>query len=716
MRFLAAIVAMFILMGGIGYGLMLVTTRNEVVAEKIDILAAPDDGPLTGAIGDDIIETKVMRRLNFEQDLVYPVKSGEAEVNRSDAVIRLGLDVIDAKSEPVFAKTYKTFNEAQLAGLTLPGAEKHSVIPSASLMFHKARSLDSGVLATLDMAMCLGQNDRSVGLIQLVKDIFNALEKTDIARAYLAAALELAGHPVEVYPEEVARRNVWVTRYRTQRRDIYPPIDYYAWNKQLEQIYDFETFLQEDIPRRNWFMAAQIARALKKEENKELLNRYRAILNGFDFLYMPRRTFTVEDLVGIPVIGDETIMDMFRRRPGMQLRIVFLSPAWRREQIHFGEMLPLGVAPGLDPLTELTQRSMVGFVSFIPQSGRPGVEQFHSLALDSLISEQRSLESDKLLLTRVYRERLFHPYLAVDREIYESQRDEMIVPEPWKPTDEGKVCPTLRVEPVPQYYIRSARAYQYMNLVMGLILGEKTSKEIRRVLPDGSRHTEPMADEIARLTRLLFGMYIVTCEDLGMRPSFDTNDMIDAAQCKHEALEWIDHAFEDADAMEDARYMSPPIFVRPGDKNKVDQMVLTWCNLGVQLSKLRGTYAQTPQIKQPGENSIWTAPDPKLLGTARYILPNVHFATLELLSRGGLTTTQFREICDKGEQDQAKIQAALLAIEPPALTRAPNEEAITPQQLEESAGDRMRPKEPTPNPQPEAPGAGPRVKPPGAPK
>lgn len=684
MRFIAAILGVFVLMGGIAYGLFEVTRRHEEVVKRIEVVAAPPEGPLSGAVEDDTLQTKVKRRLNFEANRVHPVKLEDTELNLSSAVISLDLDLINAEEETVFARNYRTFKDAAEAARGIEGVDNATILPSASLLFHKARALDSGLLATIDLAMANGDIDRGIGLVGLVKEIFKALEPTDQARAYLAAALDLAGQPVELFPEEVSRRNIWITRYQ-RRRVVYPPIDYYAWNEQLERVYDFETFLQEPIPRRNWFMAAQIARALKKEENRELLNAYRFFLAGFDFLYMPRQSYTIAELTNYEIAGDESFLQMFRDRQGMTNQIVFLPPARRREQIHYREMLPLGVVAGLNTFSELTQRSMIGRVSFVPRSGRPGIEQYHAMALDAILVEQRSLEADKLLLSRTYRERLFHPYRAIKRDVLETELDSIVEPVAWKPSRPGMVRPILRVEPVPQYYLRSARSYQYMSQVMQRILGARTTESIRRVLPNGNRQSEPLAVEVNRLKRLLYGTYMVTCEDLGIEPNFDPGDVVNQEQCYEEAIAWLEDAYDDADAALDARYMSPPVRIRVGDRNPNDRIVETWSNVGVQLIKLNASFADPPSVRGLEQGSIWSTPEPKELGTSHYIMPSLYFANLELVNRGGLETETFREICDDADQELEEIRSALLALDPPVRSRFATEAPVSEEEVKESA-------------------------------
>ena len=453
MRFLAAVLAIFVLMGGIAYGLMIITSgSNKEVIAKTAVVAAPESGPLTGAMKDDEFETKVKRPLVFDDSIVAPYTFGEKKVNLTQSVFKVGLDVVDPATEPEFVTIHKTIKSAIEAGRHIPGAE-NSVLPSATMAFWKAREFDTGVIAALDLSVILGRNDRGIGLAGVVTEIFNKLEKSDYARTYLAAALELLGRKADLFPEEISRRNIWINQYRTKTREANPPVDYYTWNEELGKIYDFELFLQDSIPRRQWFMASQIAKVLAKPENEELRKGYDAIINSFDYIYRRRRVFTVYDLVENRAFSDDAVIETFQKHLGWNYQIVFLPSAWRREQLYFNEMLPLGLLPNLDPMTELTQRSKIGFVNFKPSNERAGLEQVQAFALDALIAEQEDFESDKTLLSRVYKERLFHPFFATKQEV--SDVSSVIVAKPWQPSDPNKLCPVFRVEPVPQFYLRT---------------------------------------------------------------------------------------------------------------------------------------------------------------------------------------------------------------------------------------------------------------------
>ena len=692
MRFLAAVIAIFILMGGIAYGLLIITSspEKEVVA-KTKVVAAPEDGPLTGAVADDVFETKVKRPLIFDETLIAPYAFGEQKVNLTQAVVKVGLDVVDPATEEAFVTLHKTIKDAVEAGRKVPGAE-FSVLPSTTMAYWKAREFDSGVIAALDLSVIFGRNDRHVGLADVVEEIFNKLEKTDYARTYLAAALELLGRKTDLFPEEIGRRNIWLNQYRTRQREINPPIDYFTWNPELERVYDFETFLQDEIPRRQWFMAAQIAKALAKPENAELLSKYDAILNTFDYIYRPRHVFTVNDLVAAKAYSDDTIIETFQKRPGWSYRIVFLTPAWRREQLYFNELLPLGLASGLDPMTELSQRSMIGYVTFIPRNERAGLEQVQAFALDALIAEQDGIEADKTLLSRVYQERLFHPYFATKQEV--SDASKVIVAKPWTASDPKKLCPTFRVEPVPQFYVRTARVYDYMYRVAVALLGPQSITKVHRLLPDGSESPNFLHLEIEAMKRLFYGLYMVSCEDLGLRPDLNSSDIFDRELAYREALEWLKNISEEKDFARDSRYISPGFYVHLSEQNRQEQLVMTWANLGFRLMKFDSSFAKPPQIRDSGDGGVWNAATAAELGHGKYVLPVSQFKMLDLVGRGGIPPKQFREICDKANQDPDKIAEELRALTAPRTARVqgtPAEGADKPAPTTEGATPATKP-------------------------
>jgi len=365
--------------------------------------------------------------------------------------------------------------------------------------------------------------------------------------------------------------------------------------------------------------------------------------------------------VNAKAFSDDQIIEMFQKRPGWTYRLVFLTSALRREQLYFNEMLPLGLAPGLDPMTELSQRSKIGYVSFIPSNDRAGLEQVQAFALDALIAEpQNAFEADKTLLSRVYKERLFHPYYATKQEV--SDESKVILPKPWEPSDKGKICPAFRVEPVPQFYLRTARVYDFMFRVSLALLGQQSITKVHRILPDGTESPDYLYDEINKMKRLYYGLYMVSCEDLGLRPALEASDIFERDIAYQEALDWLKNVSQDKDFELDARYISPGFYGHFADQNRQIQLIMTWANLGFRLMKFDSTFARPPQIREGGAGSVWNVVPDSELGHGRYVIPVAQFKMLDLVARAGIPPKQFREICDKANQDPDKIQEELRAL------------------------------------------------------
>ena len=167
------------------------------------------------------------------------------------------------------------------------------------------------------------------------------------------------------------------------------------------------------------------------------------------------------------------------------------------------------------------------------------------------------------------------------------------------------------------------------------------------------------------MKRLFFGLYMVSCEDLGLRPNLESYDLFDREIAYREALEWLAKMSEEKDFERDARYISPGFYVHFRDQNRQVPLLMTWANLGFRLMKFDTSFVRPPQVRDPGEGAIWNIAQDSDLGHGRYVLPVTQFKMLDLVRRGGIPPKQFQEICDKANQDPDKIEQEVSALNAP---------------------------------------------------
>ena len=121
-----------------------------------------------------------------------------------------------------------------------------------------------------------------------------------------------------------------------------------------------------------------------------------------------------------------------------------------------------------------------------------------------------------------------------------------------------------------------------------------------------------------------YGLYLVSCEDVGMKPQFLEDEAVEQDVAKAAALNWLEHLADDPDLARDTR-VSVPIFIdRVGGKTRL------WATLGVRLARLEASYARPPKVRPKDEGGPWQEVESYQLGESRYVIPVDEFAEIEL--------------------------------------------------------------------------------------
>lgn len=664
MRALGTLFVLTVIAGGVIAAVYNFRPTTEET-KTVTVLAAPESGPLSGALPDDQYAVKVGNRQWTRQDeLTRPEPEGQYRVNLSPAVMMLDVDVVDPNTEPPLATVYPTYHDAYAAAQTLGGSDPVETLPSASMVYSLTRSFDQGLIAAVELALLRGNTDSKVGVIPVLKELFHRLPNTSKVRPYLAAVLDLAGEKdVKVFPDEVSRKVAALSGFRNRTLVYAPPVDHYAWTEETRQCYRVTRYLQDAFPTQTFRVATELAEAFRS--HPDLLKQYDQVVRAFEVLFQERKEFLVLDLARLTRVDDGTIREMTDKHLDYIRRLQVLPDSRRREIIHFSDFLPMGFLPDLDLFPELIQRSRIGFVSVVnPGSQQPRIEQLQAVALDLFLAESaRSPEAPKTLFSRTFHERLLGPHFAVKREVDERELAELETPVPWRPGDRDRICPRLRVEPVPAFYLRLARNYPHIASALEQVVGKETFRRMKRLTPEGSYVSESMVDEIARMTRTMYGLYLITCEDLAIAPTFNAGEQPDRDACIRDATDWLSRAFDDEAARRDVRF-STPIDFRPESRN-----VVLWSCIGVRMHKLSVRFAPEALPYRQGleEGSVPLPAEKEDVGVARYILPVLELAGLEVTNRFGLDPKEFSSLCDgvaAGLRDDApKIHEAIAQLE-----------------------------------------------------
>lgn len=600
---------------------------NTVTVERTEY--TPPPAPADDVLTDDRVEDK--QPVAFDPALVdrRPLGQGDAwRVNASAAVLRMHAPMIFPDSEADLLVLHSSY-AAAIKG-------RANVLPSVNLLDGKAKQFDDGLYAALDQAYYQGREKVLVSHVALVRRLFDRVGKDGPAAAYLAAGLELAGVKVDV--TDVAAKEGRLDAFlRNEVRS--KPIGFYTWNETLAACFRFLRYFQAPFPEEQLPIAFTLAKAM--EEDKALLADYRKAMAFYAKLTNPYRKLTIADLTA----------DGGKKQPKGD-DVALFPGSTSKEVVLFEKLFPLGLPPGADLMRELISAIRSGKVDLTP-TAESGWYDRQAFALETLLLPEKGQEKDKLVLTKEYKKRMREAFQALVTKRRETHVRQLEFPAPKSaepPPPVNKVKPRLRVEPNPTYYLRTARAYAFLATFLDAAIGPEALRQLRG-LKEGGQRDRDLRTELQEMRDLFYGLYLVSAEDIGLKPAFTAEETVDQERCYALATAWLPKAFGDPDLAVDTR-VSVPIYVTPG------RGVRLWTTLGVRLAKLDVSYVKPPSLKPTQGEGAWQAVEPHRLEAAHYLIPVDEFAEVEIKGMRVLTRDELRAVCDR-EKTKEKIVAAL---------------------------------------------------------
>ncbi len=229
------------------------------------------------------------------------------------------------------------------------------------------------------------------------------------------------------------------------------------------------------------------------------------------------------------------------------------------------------------------------------------------------------------------------------------------------------VAPDLRLEPLPEYYVRIARAYARLSDVLTAAFTPAVLEGMRGRREGGSAAAESVAAEAAGLSELFFGLYLLSCADIGMGPSLRYDEVTDRAAAAARAHEWLANWRTDQDMAVDVREAWP---LGPADPSNPGKGTVYRCVLGVRAVDVEVKYDRKPTFYVPGTTrtvDLYFKP-------AKYTVYVPVIVEVVVPGVAPLTRANFRKICNEQKTESA-IVAALKEFgkpeEPPPEEPAP---------------------------------------------
>jgi hypothetical protein len=570
----------------------------------------------------------------FDPDRVDRRPLGEWRLNASAAVVRLDVPAVKPDVEADLLTLHPSYAAAVAAARRAsPDAE---ILPSVNLVDGKAKQVDDGLYAALDRAYYRGLSDHLHSHVDLIRRLYKSVGKDGPAAPYLAAGLELAG--VKVETADPGRKDAYLRDFDADEVAS-KPIGFYTWDKELAACFRFLRFFQHA----DAAVAADLARAL--DHDAALRADYRKAVAFYAKLTNPLICKSLLDLCKDP-----------GNKPPSRVShdgVSVFPPSSCRETVLFEKLFPKGLPENADLMHELIRAVRSGKVDLTPTADS-GWYEYQAHALETLLLPEKGEEHGKLLLTKAYKERMLEAFKALITKRRETHVRQMGMAycgatAHAPPPAPVLVKPRLRVEPCPTYFLRTARAYAFLANFLEVSVGEEGLRSLHGLRQGGER-TPDLYAELHDMRDLFYGLYLVSAEDVGMKPAFAPDEAVDADRCYRLASDWLPKAFDDPDIAVDTRVVVP-VAVDP-----VRKATRVWATLGVRLAKLDADYARPPHLK-PADGGEWKPVEAGRLGTSHYLIAVDEFAEVELPGLRTLTREEFRAVCDREKTKEAIVAA-----------------------------------------------------------
>ncbi len=603
--------------------------------ERTDVNPAPD--PLDDLkLVDDLLEDK---NPEFDPQMVDRRDYEGWQINKSAAVIRLDCPDIRPDREEEMTELYASYADAAEA------ASKPWInfLPSANMLDGVAKQFDDGLYAALDLACfdgnpaCLPAPGSAVSFIQAV---FEQLPPSSPAVPFLAAALQLAGKPVDVNVDQQAEVDDWVSRFEADASQS-KPISFYTWSEDLTRVWKFFRFLQHPFVQTDLRIPIDIALAM--ESNEERKQFYADLIDFYSQLTNPPESLNL-----IQLTTDGPNLQRLMEIHGVeQEEVCVFPPSTSRETELFNRMFADGSPGQMNLMVELIRRIRSDEVDLRPRKGS-GWYDHQVYALETLLLPGRGAENQKLLLTAKYKRRLIQAFQALITKRRETHARQLAVGDATSAAPPKKITPRLRIEPCATCYLRTARSYAFLESFLTAAVDGDALSQIHGLREGGQRNSD-LQSELAAIKELFYGFYLVSCEDIGMDPEITDQEAVDQQAAYAAAEKWLSN-LNHPDLAVDTR-VSVPILNDP-----VTNSTRLWATIGIRLCKLDAEYARAPMMRENGQ-SEWQEVEDHRLGDANYVIAVDEFAEFILRGRQVLTRGELRDLCDRHKTKSAIVQA-----------------------------------------------------------
>ncbi len=569
---------------------------DEIVTEKSSAGAPP-------AITDDKIGDK---HPVYDPGLTITESFGPCDVtlNKSGSVTKL--DVMPWTSEDSALKD-RIFPKRTDA---LAALGERPVMPSMEIVNGALKPFDDGLYAAVELAAEDGSSGSLIDKASLFKDLLAELvsrassgsaAEQPLARqaaAQIGAAL-LAGGGTPVLPASIAAdANALLAAFNADPLSS-RPIGFYTWSPELSNIFRRDRFLQSADSIQPGFGAfAETSLALSG--TPALSQRYDAVLGLYSGLTNP--FFDLPPTALAPLVPDagalgnlSSIESAFSAQhpetqgtPSCAAHLAFLPASDSPENKLFRDLYCETPPPaGQNLIDVLIDRIRAGDIDLTP-TATSGWYDRQLYALETLLVPDQAPEKDHLFLTKRYKEKLvetFKSMITEHRETHVKQLEQSGFG--GASSAEATpiyvdVYPLLPVEPFPTFYLRTARAYRFLQGILVASMGQAFLDQSVRIAATAN---VKLGAELTQKIALCYGLYSVAAQSIGMRPALDPDESgVDLPAAEALARDWLGKWRDDADVARDPRVIVPV------GHDKEARTIRYWAILGVKALRVQAAF------------------------------------------------------------------------------------------------------------------------------
>jgi hypothetical protein len=586
------------------------------------------------------------------------------QLNASGAVI--GLDIEDIGDDEGFDRLYSSFAAAAKA------LGQNRILPSVNMIDGKAKQFDDGLYAALD----LWQTDNTLEGVRDTRELCTTLLKVeslpDEARWFLEAALAVGFRPDEgdaplpALPKPVIEHVRRFEMDATQSK----PVGFYTWNEELKRCFKFLRFLQQGFEKQEWTLAHSLANAI--QVNEQARQQYARMLSFYASLTNPFAAPTLRDVTQHPDKSLDEIWKLKGLPESKPPTVHFLPYSTSRELELFNRLFPSGLPDSADLMLEFVKAVRSGKVDLKPRVNS-GWYDYQIYALETFLLPERGSENSKLLLTKKYKQRMLEAFKALVTKRRETHVRQLAggAGSAAPPTE---VAPRLRVEPNPTFYLRTARAYAFLETFLTDWVEGPGASPMHGKREGGNRPVA-LRDELKSMRDFFYGLHLISCEDIGMKDELLEGEVAERGECYLLAARWADQWYEGGTAIDDPTgspaerkealwrsdfdlavdtRVAVPMYTNP-------LSIRCWGTLGVRPVKLRAWYATPPKIREIDEKGApkgdWGSISEDLLKESHYIILTDEFGEFALKGNRVLNRAEFRDFCDRGKTKRDILSA-----------------------------------------------------------